>query len=149
MVFGIGTQSNNGLGSAKVFTVDAQGNLSTSYGSQTYGGSYLDSGSNGIFFLDANTTGLPVCTTSTDFYCPSTLQSQSATIRGINGANSAVNFNVGNADTLNGRFTAFSEVAGPNPGSFDWGLSFFFGRTVFTAIEGQSTPGGVGPYFAF
>ena len=149
MVFGIGTQSNNGLGSAKVFTVDAQGNLSTSYGSQTYGGSYLDSGSNGILFLDANTTGLPVCTTSTDFYCPSTLQSQSATIRGINGANSAVNFNVGNADTLNGRFTAFSEVAGPNPGSFDWGLSFFFGRTVFTAIEGQSTPGGVGPYFAF
>ena len=23
------------------------------------------------------------------------------------------------------------------------------GRTIFTAIEGQSTPGGVGPYFAF
>ena len=30
-----------------------------------------------------------------------------------------------------------------------WGLPFFFGRTVFTAIEGQTTPGGVGPYFAF
>jgi hypothetical protein len=28
MVFGIGTQSNNGLGSAKVFAVDASGNLS-------------------------------------------------------------------------------------------------------------------------
>jgi hypothetical protein len=149
MVFGIGTQSNNGLGSAKVFTVDASGNLSTSYGSQTYGGSYIDSGSNGIFFLDARTTGLPVCTDSTDFYCPSTLSAQSATIRGINGASGAVNFSVGNADALNGRFTAFSEVAGPNPGGFAWGLSFFFGRTTFTAIEGQSTPGGVGPYFAF
>jgi hypothetical protein len=149
MVFGIGTQTNNGLGSAKVFTVDANGNLLTSYGSQTYNGSYIDSGSNGIFFLDANTTGLPVCTDSTDFYCPATLSAQSATIRGINGTNSAVNFNVGNADTLNGRFTAFSEVAGPSPGIFDWGLSFFYGRTVFTAIEGQSTPGGVGPYFAF
>jgi hypothetical protein len=33
--------------------------------------------------------------------------------------------------------------------SFDWGLPFFFGRTVFTAIEGMSTPGGTGPYFAF
>jgi uncharacterized protein DUF3443 len=149
MVFGIGTQSNNGLGSAKVLTVDANGNLLTSYGSQTYSGSYIDSGSNGIFFLDARTTGLPVCTTSTDFYCPTTLSAQSATIRGINAATSPVNFNVGNADALNGRFTAFSEVAGPNPGAFAWGLSFFFGRTVFTAIEGQGTPGGVGPYFAF
>ena len=77
------------------------------------------------------------------------LSAQSATIRGINAVNSPVNFNVGNADALNGRFTAFSEVAGPNPGAFAWGLSFFFGRTVFTAIEGQGTPGGVGPYFAF
>jgi hypothetical protein len=40
-------------------------------------------------------------------------------------------------------------VAGPNPGGFAWGLPFFFGRTVFTAIDGQTTPGGVGPYFAF
>jgi hypothetical protein len=40
-------------------------------------------------------------------------------------------------------------VGGPNPGAFDWGLPFFFGRQVFTAIEGASTPGGSGPYFAF
>jgi hypothetical protein len=33
--------------------------------------------------------------------------------------------------------------------SFDWGLPFFYGRTVYTAIENQSTPAGVGPYFAF
>jgi hypothetical protein len=30
---------------------------------------------------------------------------------------------------------------------FDWGLPFFFGRTVFTAIEDRGTP--AGPYFAF
>jgi hypothetical protein len=149
MVFGIGTESDNALGAAKVLTLDGNGNLSTSYGSQTYSGSYLDSGSNGIFFLDTKTTGLPVCTSSSDFYCPATLQAQSATIRGVNGASSAVAFNVGNLDALNGRFNAFSEVAGPNPGGFAWGLSFFFGRTIFTAIEGQSTPGGTGPYFAF
>jgi uncharacterized protein DUF3443 len=149
MIFGIGTQSDNALGAARVLTVDASGNLSTSYGSQTYGGSYIDSGSNGIFFLDTKTTGLPLCATSTDFYCPATPQPQSATIRGINGASSAVAFNVGNVDALDGRFNAFNEVAGPNPGGFAWGLSFFFGRTIFTAIEGQPTPGGVGPYFAF
>ncbi len=65
MVFGIGTQSDNVLGSAKVLTVDANGSLSTTYGSQTYGGSYIDSGTNGNFFLDSKTTGLPVCTQNT------------------------------------------------------------------------------------
>ena len=149
MIFGIGTQTDNALGAAKVLTVDSSGNLSTSYGSQTYNGSYIDSGTNGIFFLDTKTTGLPLCKTSTDFYCPTTPQTQSATIRGINGASSAVTFNVGNVDALNGRFNAFSEVSGPNPGGFAWGLPFFFGRTVFTAIERSSTPGGNGPYFAF
>jgi hypothetical protein len=90
-----------------------------------------------------------VCMQSSDFYCPPSIQSQSATIRGVNGTSIAVTFNVGNAEALNARFSAFSEVAGPNPGGFAWGLPFFFGRTVFTAIEGQTTPGGVGPYFAF
>src|SRR5204863_213043 len=90
MIFGIGTQSDNALGAAKVLTVDASGNLSTIFGGQTYGGSYIDSGSNGIFFLDTKTTGIPTCTDSTDFYCPPTLQTLSATIRGINGASSAV-----------------------------------------------------------
>jgi hypothetical protein len=32
---------------------------------------------------------------------------------------------------------------------FGWGLPFFFGRTVFLAIEGQPTPAGAGPYYAF
>jgi hypothetical protein len=149
MVFGIGTQSDNALGAAKVLTVDGSGSFSTSYGSQSYGGSYIDSGTNGNFFLDSATTGLPLCAQSTDFYCPPSLRSQSATIRGVNGTTSAVTFNVGNADALDGRLNAFSEVAGPNPGAFAWGLPFFFGRTIFTAIEGQTTPGGVGPYFAF
>ncbi|HZU45234.1 MAG TPA: DUF3443 family protein, partial [Terriglobales bacterium] len=48
--------------------------------------------------------------------------------------------------------TAFNDLTGSNPGpppTFDWGLSFFFGRTVFTAIEGQNTPAGPGPYFAY
>jgi hypothetical protein len=40
-------------------------------------------------------------------------------------------------------------LAGPNSGTFDWGLPFFFGRNVFTAIESQNTPGGVGPYWAY
>jgi hypothetical protein len=149
LVFGIGTETNNALGSAKVLTVDPDGNFATVFANQSYPSSFIDSGSNGIYFLDAATTGLPVCSDASNFYCPATLKTFSATNRGVNGAASSVSFNVGNVDGLNQAFSAFSEVGGPNPGTFDWGLNFFFGRTIYTAIEGQATPGGPGPYWAY
>jgi len=149
LIFGIGTQPNNALGPAKVLTLDAQGNFSTNYGGIQYQSTYVDSGTNGIFFLDSRTTGLPICAMSTDFYCPTTLQSQTATNRGVNGVMSSVTFSVGNVDALSGRVAAASEVAGPNPRGFAWGLPLFYGRSVFTAIEGQPTSGGTGPYVAY
>jgi hypothetical protein len=42
-----------------------------------------------------------------------------------------------------------SSIAGLGSGYFDWGLPFFYGRTVYVAIEGQTAGGTVGPYFAF
>ena len=78
----------------------------------------------------------------------------SATIQGTGGAASLVSFSVANAETVlavNPTFFAFNNLAGTNSDSrvFDWGLPFFYGRNVFTAIEGQSTPGGLGPYVAY
>jgi hypothetical protein len=69
----------------------------------------------------------------------------------VNGTNTTIGFTVSNADQLlaNTRLSVFGDIAGPNPGVFDWGLPFFYGRTVFTAIEGQSTPAGQGPYWAY
>ena len=32
---------------------------------------------------------------------------------------------------------------------FDFGLPFFFGRTVFTAIEDLTADGTLGPYYAY
>ncbi len=149
LVFGIGTQSNNGLGQATVFATDASGNISTTYGGKSYI-SFLDTGSNALYFLDATTTGLPTCPNASGFYCPTTTKNLTATNHSTNGSSGAVNFSVANAETL---FTtpnvAFSNLAGPNLNTFDWGLPFFYGRNVFTAIEGQSTPGGPGPYFAY
>ncbi len=153
MIFGIGTQSNNGLGSATVYTVDASsGNFTTVFDNVTYeDASFLDSGSNAIYFLVANTTGLPICPDATFWYCPTTTQNLSATNKGANGATGSINFVVGNADTLTASDTTgvANGLAGPNPGSFDWGLPFFFGRKVYTAIEGQTTPAGAGPYWAY
>ena len=149
LIFGIGTQSNNQLGSARVLTVDAQGNFSTTFNGTTYNKSFIDSGSNGIFFLDAATTGLPACRNSTGFYCPPSLRAFSATHVGGNGTSAVVAFNAGNVDQVNAAFSVFAEATGAQAGGFDWGLPFFYGRTVFTAIAGASTPGGVGPYWAW
>jgi hypothetical protein len=32
---------------------------------------------------------------------------------------------------------------------FDFGLPYFYGRNVFTAIEGMSAAGTPGPYYAY
>jgi hypothetical protein len=37
----------------------------------------------------------------------------------------------------------------PEQLDYIWGLSFFYGKKVFTAIEQMETPGGSGPYVAF
>ncbi len=149
LTFGIGTQSNNALGSAKVFTLDGSFNFGTTFNGVAYPSSFIDSGSNGVFFLDSATTGLPNCSLSTGFYCPTTLTSLSATQRGLNGTSNVVAFNAGNVDRVNATFSALAEATGSNPGGFDWGLPFFYGRTVFTAIYGRSTPGGTGPFWAY
>jgi hypothetical protein len=151
LVFGIGTQSNNKLGNATVLTLDGNGDFTTSFKGTAFTG-FVDSGSNGLFFLDSATTGVPMCTVNTDFYCPAATQTFSATNTGANNGSTIVNFSIANADSLlnnsNPNFL-FSDLGAPNPSTFDFGLPFFFGRNVFIAIEGKSTPGGTGPYTAY
>ncbi len=154
LVFGIGTQTNNAPGRANVLPLDPNfGTLTTRYNGQTLRNSFVDSGSNGLFFADSS---LPECTgnLAPGFYCPLTSQNYSAMLQGTNGTAVNVSFNVANANALlngNATFIAFGNLAGTNPlaSSFDWGLPFFYGRTVFFAIEGRSTPAGTGPYLAF
>jgi hypothetical protein len=163
LVFGIGTQSNNGLGSATVYTMDPGFFFfPVKYKGTPYSGSFIDSGSNGYFFLDSSIVpALTDCSSTSGvagFYCPTTTQNFSATNEGLNGATGTVDFSIANAQSLfaNTSDTAFSELGGPSilsgPDSsayFDWGLPFFYGRNVYTAIEGKSTPGGTGPYWAY
>ena len=149
IVFGIGTQSNNSLGSAQVFPLNANGEFTTVFKGKSYP-AFVDSGSNGLFFLDTATTSLPECSDASGFYCPSSTASLSATT--TSGTPSATeNFSVANAETLfsNRSNFVFQNLGGPNAGTFDWGLPFFFGKTVFTAIEARSTPGGTGPFWAY
>ncbi|MGH9434114.1 MAG: DUF3443 domain-containing protein, partial [Terriglobia bacterium] len=151
MIFGIGTQSDNALGSALVYTTDGQGNFSTTFNHKTYSSSYLDTGSNGYFFLDSSTIGIAACTDgNSGFSCPATTLNFNATNTGLNGTAAQVSFSIANAATLfSSANSAFNDLGGPDTGQFDWGLPFFFGRSVFVGIEGQASPVGQGPYWAY
>lgn len=155
LIFGIGTQSNNGLGGATIYALDPNtGNFNTTLNGNGGGiftdAAFLDSGSNGIYFPDSNLT---VCTGNfSSWYCPVSTQSFTATIQAFPaGATTTINFNVDNAQTLlsNQNDAVAPTLAGPNVGLFDWGLPFFYGRNVYVAIDGKSTPGGTGPYVAY
>jgi hypothetical protein len=155
LIFGIGTQSNNALGgNAQVIGVDPlRGVFTTIENGTTYSGSIIDSGSTGLFFA---TSQLPVCASpNQSYYCPNSTEALNATNQGTNGVTSAVTFSVGNAAQIwqsSGGASAMPLFAGPAfVGSqvFDWGLPFFYGRTVYAAIEQQATPAGAGPYFAY
>lgn len=145
LIFGIGTQANNTLGGATVFRTNTQtGYVRTTSAGQTYGQSYLDSGSNGLFF---NNSQLPRCGY---WYCPSSTQTASASISGTDGVSSTVSFSIGNSNALFGSSNnAFDNLAGIASNSFGWGLPFFFGRRVYTAIASSVTSAGPGPYYAF
>jgi len=150
LIFGIGTQSNNALGSAQIFGPDNNGNLKTVFKGATYEG-FLDSGSNAYFFLNASTTGMPTCPNPENgFYCPSSPVALTATNNEGSGpaATSTVNFTIDNANQLfsSSADFVFPTLGGPNPDTFDWGLPFFFGRNVFVAFE---APAGSGPYWAY
>ena len=150
LILGIGTQANNGLGSARVLPTNGVGDISTRFSGSTYD-SYVDSGTNGLYFLDSDRAGIPTCRKPDDsFYCPPAPQTLNATNLGEGGATAAVTFEVDNATQLfHTRASALPGLGGPSVDAFNWGLPFFYGRTVFTAIENQSTPGGPGPYVAY
>jgi hypothetical protein len=147
LTFGIGTQSNNVLGVAVVYPADSSGNLTTSFNGTTFTVSFIDSGTNALFFPDAS---IPACPPSgaAGFYCPLAPVSLAATIQGAGGAPTSppVSFSIVNAQALAGNIVA-ANLGGPQSGAFGWGLPFFFGRTVFVAIDGLGTP--AGPYWAF
>jgi hypothetical protein len=151
LVFGIGTQSNNAMSNATVFPINSNVEFSTGFNGQTYP-AFVDSGSNALFFLDSGTTSLPDCPDpNLSFYCPSSNTGLSASPAATGTASETVKFTIGNADSMFSGPSAFAfpMLGGPMSGTFDWGLPFFFGRNVYTAINGKSTPGGQGPYWAF
>jgi hypothetical protein len=163
LVFGINTRSNNQLPS-NLTKVNLGTNWATNAASylqvttttkgQTYYQSYLDTGTNGMFFADNSSTPIPYCQGSS-WYCPlSTLELTAILSDGDAPLQNrtTVNFSVGNADTMfSTKNTAFGTLAGnpvQNAGAFSWGLPFFYGKKVYLSIWQQA--GAInGPWYAW
>jgi len=147
LLMGIGTRSNNGLGSAAVYTTNNVGNFGTIFNGPSVP-SVVDSGSNGLFFADPQ---IGTCPSDPGFFCPPSTLAFSAQVVGVNGQSSTVDFDIANAQHLfNTGNSAFDDLGGPFfAGQFDWGLPFFFGRNVFVGFAGATTPGGSGPFYGF
>lgn len=147
LVFGIDTQANNTLAStgATLLATTQYGDFTASYnGTSTV--SFIDSGSNVLFFADASIPRL-----SNGFYVPTATAGHTVTISASNLAGASVGFNIANANTLaaSGGY-AFNNIGTYQAGQFDLGLPFMLGRHVFYGIQGKSSAGGgTGPYVAY
>ena len=162
LTFGIGTQSNNALPTdAAVLTLDDNGFFTSTFNGNNYDSSFLDSGSNGFYFTYTVTRCGTTGTSAYTFYCPNSTISLSAVNQGhdqfgqTTGATSTVDFSIANLNTLlaNNGF-AYGNVGGSaaiSSGSnslsndFDFGLPFFYGRSVFTGIAATN----VRPFVAY
>ncbi len=164
LYFGIGTQTNNGLGSATVLTTTSStsrngaGLITVNFNNTVLDESFIDSGSNYYIFSDST---LPQCTEKnfTGYFCPSSPVTLTTTLVGANGTSVSANIVINNAETFFDNTNAVVPgIGGPPsqfnqsniyPDSFDLGLPFFYGRNVYTAIENLSAGGVAGPYFAY
>lgn len=156
LILGIGTQSNNSPSVVTTYAANSIGEFITVFNGSTYNQSFIDSGSNALYF-PAPSNVLQVCTgIYTGWFCPSSTTSLTATTKGATGLPSnSVSFEIGNATNLfNTPNSVFSELGGSVTGPtqslyFDWGLPFFLGRIVYVGIEGKASSLGTGPYWAY
>lgn len=155
MILGIGTQANNTPSNeVQVYPISS----AQTFINGNYYPSFFDSGSDGYYF--DGPSSLPPCGPSDlayGWYCPSSLQTLTAVVSGLNGSpSSQINFNIANANdiiSVSNPNNVFNNVGGPIPdsidGYFDWGLPFFLGRTIYVGIQGRSSILGTGPYWAY
>lgn len=156
LILGIGTRANNTASGVTTYPTTPFGDFTTVFNGTTLEESFIDSGSNGLFF-PAPASLLPPCASpDSSWYCPpvtlqSPLQLQAVNFGNNNQTGGPVLFSIGRATTLfSTSNSAFSELGGPAFGSgFDWGFPFFYGRSVFVGIEGTSSNLGTGPYWAY
>ena len=143
MILGVNTANNNQISTESIFELNSFAEFFTVYKGARIR-SYMDTGSNGIFFNDAITR----CTGPsgfTGFYCPNTTMNLTATIRSYLGVSKTIDFSVAQPQSMS--YPVQPSLASISSSSFIWGLPFFYGRKVFIATEGMGVPNA--PFIAF
>jgi hypothetical protein len=155
LIFGIGTQQNNSVAGETIYAAANSSGLEAVAGNingTAFPTTIFDSGTSTLAFTLSN---LPTCdaTQAPGFLCPTATQALTATITDANNKSSTVTFSIANAITLfdsNPSSTAFDDIGGVGvPDFLILGLPFFYGRKMFFALDGASTPNGTGPFYAF
>ncbi len=157
LILGIGTASNNQPSGVTVLPTNSSGEIVTRFhpspGVSTQNVGIIDSGSSVIFFSDSSLS-IPLCPGNLSFlYCPSAPLTFSAVNTELSGSpSSLVSYQIVDPrPLLNSGNAAIGNMGGPafSPGVFDWGLPFFFGRTVYVGLSGKTSVLGAGPFWAY
>ena len=152
LILGIGTRSNNIPSGVTTYPANQYAEFTTTLNGTTYSSSFIDTGSNGLFFPSPSLTLLPECGSSySGWFCPAATTSLTATTTGYTGSTSGeISFRIANAINLfSSSNNVLPELGGSMSGGFDWGLPFFLGRSVYVGIDGTSSSLGSGPYWAY
>lgn len=162
LVFGIGTQSNNTPANTSLLTIlpatdnggnDYQRDFTTVYNGVSLPTSIIDSGSPYLFFNGPSS--LVLCTDTylngSGFYCPTSELSLTATVTDGSGVTHSIPFTVASAVNIESPVNyAFQNIAAQGDStSFDWGLPFFFGRTIYFGLQSHTSVVGAGPLYAY
>jgi hypothetical protein len=156
MTFGIGTQTNNAIGSATTFDADPEtepGIINTTWQGTVYDGLF-DTGSSAFYFTNTTNPAIALCGTTApnnQIYCPGgstatansagTTLNLSAIIQDYSGdasPSSTVNFSITNPLA---NYTD-STIASDNIGGtvvfnyFIWGMPYFYGHKLYFGIAG-------------
>ena len=177
LILGIGTRSSADIGytdnsvetEIKTFLAaeenpgDNFAYFKTIYRGTSYPNSFLDTGSNGLYFDAPSSSVIKDCSSLSApwFFCPDSEMSLQGITKSFDDSfSSIVNFKIIGLQDLfdpNRVFYNFGGDAGAGDGnanpdptiSFDWGLPFYLGRNVYHGINGKTSSLGTGPYWAY
>ena len=178
LVLGIDTQANNSSSGKTAYQTNGNGEILTvfgAYSSNTQMCSFIDSGSSILYFPTPQVSPfLPDCGNSNSsyagIYCPANpvtftgavppTSSSGATNYDTSGNHAnAVTFTIENGiAAFQSSHHVYATVGGetgscPNPNdgsvSFDYGLPFFFGKSVYVGFQNKSSNIGIGPYWSY
>lgn len=150
LILGIGTRSNNQPQGVSTFTANSNtGDFSAIFNGVAIA-SFLDTGSNAIYFDDAITDCSRYSAQESIFYCPESQINLRATTVGVNSVQEIIPFEVQNVNTLlSGGGSVFNNISGKGGGTFDWGLPFYLGRNVYQGFYGKSSSLGSDNFWAY